>query len=74
MLYAIWSFEHEGWWRPDRFGYTGHKEEAGLYLEDEAIDIVRAANMGGDICECLIPEDLLKRDDIHSLFGIEKER
>jgi hypothetical protein len=70
MEYAIWSVEHSSWWRPARFGYTRLKEEAGLYEEEEAFEIVRDANKFGSIDECLVPETLLKRDDVTLLFGI----
>jgi len=69
MKYAIWSFQHKSWWRPARFGYTCLKAEAGLYEEDEAFEIVRDANLMEEICECLVPENLLKRTDVEQLFG-----
>lgn len=42
----IWSFEHMAWWRPGRGGYTGNFEYAGYYDLEEAIEIVRCANIG----------------------------
>ena len=70
MKYAIWCVERSSWWCPDRFGYTRLKEEAGLYEEEEAFEIVRDANQFGHIYECLVPESLLKREDVTKLFGI----
>lgn len=43
--YVIWSFEHDAWWRPSRWGYTRELAEAGDYTLDEAARIVRAANV-----------------------------
>lgn len=70
MKYAIWSFEHRGWWRPARFGYTSNREGAGVYEEEEAFEIVRDANKFGEINECMVPEHLLERGDVAQLFGI----
>lgn len=42
--YKIWSNEHQAWWRPNKCGYTDHRELAGVYEEDEAFEIVRDAN------------------------------
>lgn len=44
MKVLIWSNEHKGWWRPARCGYTDHKELAGEYPLDEAIEICQGAN------------------------------
>lgn len=43
-LYAIWSEEHQGWWRQSRWGYTARLAEAGLFLKPEADMIVENAN------------------------------
>lgn len=43
--YVIWSFEHDAWWRPDRWGYTPHLAAAGLYTRGEAEAIVADANI-----------------------------
>jgi hypothetical protein len=45
MNFVIWSFEHDAWWRPGRWGYTPLLAEAGRYTEREARDIVAAANL-----------------------------
>ena len=42
--YLIWSIEHNSWWKPRKQGYTTLREEAGIYLEDEACIIVWRAN------------------------------
>lgn len=73
MRYAIWSFEHKSWWAPGRCGYTMNKEGAGLYEEEEAFEIVRDANRINEICECLVPEHLLSREDVEQLFGVWEE-
>ena len=40
MIYLIWSFDNNGWWRPNRQGYTPMIEEAGRYGATEAGEIV----------------------------------
>lgn len=42
--YAIWSFEHDAWWRPGRMGYTPQFAEAGHYTQADAERIVTEAN------------------------------
>jgi hypothetical protein len=42
--YLIWSFEHVGFWRPLRRGYTLEVREAGRYSLLEAREICLAAN------------------------------
>lgn len=44
--YKIWSNEHQGWWKPNKSGYTQNRKEAGIYSEAEARDIVESANIG----------------------------
>lgn len=42
--YVIWSFEHDGWWKPGRWGYTPYLQHAGRYVKAEADEIVTRAN------------------------------
>lgn len=42
--WLIWSNEHKGWWRPNEMGYTGHKELAGRYTFEKALEIVKDCN------------------------------
>lgn len=42
----IWSLEHNGWWKPNHIGYTPHKSQAGTYTYEEALKIVKNANIG----------------------------
>ena len=44
--FKIWSNEHKGWWKPNKQGYTEDRREAGIYPEDEALEIVEGANIG----------------------------
>lgn len=43
--WLIWSMEHDGWWKPNRNGYTEYLSEAGRYSFEDALDIVASANM-----------------------------
>lgn len=53
-LVKIWSFEHDAWWRPNSQGYTTSEAEAGLYEREEAEEIVRQANYGGQLNEEIV--------------------
>ena len=44
--WIIWSLEHRGWWMKNHTGYTQKREEAGEYSYEEALQIVRGANIG----------------------------
>lgn len=44
-LWLIWSIEHDAWWRPSHRGYTPLRKEAGLYEYEEALQIVKGANI-----------------------------
>lgn len=45
-FWLIWSLEHEGWWGPNHNGYLKERRSAGLYSFDEALKIVKDANIG----------------------------
>ena len=56
--YRIWSFEHQAWWRPGHAGYTMKQDEAGLYEQNEALDICFNANRfprSNSVDECMVP-------------------
>lgn len=63
-LFYIWSFEHNGWWRPGRMGYTPKLSEAGKYHKMEAADICARANINytgeGTPEEVMVPCELFK--------------
>jgi hypothetical protein len=44
VWWVVWSFEHDGWWRPGGWGYTPHLAEAGHYTEADARRIEHQAN------------------------------
>lgn len=44
-LWVVWSFEHDAWWRPNRWGYTPNLAEAGRYTQSDALEIERRANV-----------------------------
>ena len=54
MNYLIWSFEHNGWWCPDRCGYCATRAHAGVYSFEEAQAIVAGANYD-TINEAMVP-------------------
>lgn len=43
--FLIWSFEHDAWWGPARWGYTRERAWAGHYTREEADAILAAANL-----------------------------
>lgn len=57
----IWSFEHGAWWRPNSWGYTTCRSEAGWYDRAEAEKIVEQANWGGECNEKVM--ELGQEDD-----------
>lgn len=45
-LFIIWSIEHDAWWCPMHRGYTKERRNAGTYTFEEALRIVKDANIG----------------------------
>lgn len=45
-LWLVWSIEHGMWWLPNWRGYTENRAEAGRYTYEEALKIVKQANIG----------------------------
>jgi hypothetical protein len=43
--WVIWSFEHDGWWRPNERGYCTNILGAGIYTEARAREIEQDANL-----------------------------
>jgi hypothetical protein len=61
MRWVIWSEEHAAWWGPARWGYTESLAAAGRYSQEEALAIVKSANLyckGGTWKECAFPDPL----------------
>ena len=60
--WLIFSYEHDGFWKPNRMGYTKKFKEAGRYSEKEAEEICKAACIHLDknslVPEVMIPEDV----------------
>ncbi len=63
-MYLIWSFEHNGWWAPNRNGYVPDVARAGGYDDDDAHEIVAGANIG-TINEALVPITVGMGDTLH---------
>lgn len=45
MKVLIWSIEHGAWWKPNGWGYTPNRDDAGIYSFEEASEIVARANL-----------------------------
>lgn len=43
--WVVWSFEHQGWWGPNHWGYVHDLAQAGRYSELEALRIEHDANI-----------------------------
>ena len=59
-VWVIWSFEHEGWWKPNGNGYTQDFTEAGKYTFDQADEIIIHANSHGQRNEAMLPYSFAK--------------
>lgn len=63
QLFKIWSIEHQAWWAPNRRGYDKQRRNGGIYSLEEALKIVRDANINlGDVpneamVQCVTVED-----------------
>lgn len=44
--YAIWSNEHQAWWKPGGHGYTVYFDQAGRYSRAKALQIAADARGG----------------------------
>jgi len=44
--WLIYSHEHDAWWKPGGWGYTGRQDEAGRYTEEKAREICERAAYG----------------------------
>ena len=44
--WLIWSIEHQGWWKENHNGYVKVRKAAGGYTLEEALEIVKGANIG----------------------------
>lgn len=42
--WVVWSYEHTGWWGPNRVGYVEDFLAAGAYSDTDAQEIERRAN------------------------------
>lgn len=44
--FIIWSIEHGAWWAPNKRGYDKERRNAGTYSFEDALKIVKSANIG----------------------------
>jgi len=62
MMYYIWSYEHDRWWKPGGCGYTNKLIEAGRFHEETArIKQLEANYPTSVVNEVIISEELVKR-------------
>ncbi len=59
QTYYIWSFEHKGWWKSSRRGYSENLSDAGLYFEEAAHKILNEANFLFDSGRATMPNEAL---------------
>jgi hypothetical protein len=55
--FLIWSIERDAWWAPAWNGYRKAKKDAGIYSFEEALKILREANLatGNTPNEAIVP-------------------
>lgn len=39
MNFFIYSFDHQAWWRAKAMGYTGNRDEAGIFTAEETQEL-----------------------------------
>jgi len=54
--FYIWNTAQGQWWKSDDNGYTSRLDDAGLYSESKAAEILAAANIDSIIRESAVPE------------------
>lgn len=47
IMYLLWSNKHSAWWKPDAWGYTVDRAEAGRFSEEEAVGYVVSSSHCG---------------------------
>lgn len=64
--FLVWSHEHEAWWKPGRWGYTGRRAEAGRFTEAAASGICERVayrwHRGAGAPNALPPEVMIPAD------------
>jgi hypothetical protein len=54
MQYVIWSWHHQGWWKPDALGYCDTLEDAGRF-DEAAVAGFKARERDGTLRSVVIP-------------------
>lgn len=68
MLFVIWSYRKRMWWKADREGYTPDLNEAGIYSDSEAGDIMLEGLPGANVA---VDEVLAARNSLDFETAIE---
>jgi hypothetical protein len=65
--YAVWSNEHNAWWRGAQAGYTASRAEAGVYTREAALAICLAAIPGTAHRLGVLPEIPVAFEDLEEI-------
>jgi hypothetical protein len=69
-LYVVFSFEHQAFWGPGRYGYVQDLAQAGRYSHADAIDISRNAIAGQWKASMVPPEMPIALADLAAVFAL----
>ena len=69
MIYLIWSYKRNAWWRTDSQGYTWDVTQAGQYGETEANDITRTYAPGDEERSVMVEARL-----VYAMFELDTGR
>ncbi len=62
--WKIWSIEYKKWLKPMATGYTKKRESAGVFLFDQARNIVNSSNM---FCINMVREAMVEATEVYKI-------